>query len=160
MEMSKSLYSNGQAQNSGLLKGKHMRSWLIVGAILLVTSTSGLADNKKQAADNKKQPQVKPYHSGEKSEKSDMKSTSMAVPHSKAGGVSKELSNAEKASTKKPKPVRSAKKVRAVAKLPKEKKRIPPINFGGNGGKPKGAGLIKRDKNPYKGRLKQKGGHH
>jgi len=153
-------YQTRGVQTSGRSKGKHMRSWIIVGAVLLVTSASGLADSKKQAADNKKQPQIKPYHSSEKSEKSDMKSTSMAVPHSKAGGVSKDLSNAEKAGTKKPRAVRSAKKVRATAKLPKEKKRIPPINFGGNGGKPKGAGLIKRDKNPYKGRLKQKGGHH
>jgi hypothetical protein len=134
-----------------------MRSWLIAGAILLVVSVSGLADEKNQ------QQRVKPYHAGQKpqkSEKSDMKSTTMAVPHAKTGGASKELSSAEKAGTKKPKSVRSAKKVRAAAKLPKEKNRIPPINFGGNGGKAKGAGLIKRDKNPYKGRLKQKGGHH
>ena len=122
-----------------------MRVLAAVAVVLLGLSASGVAQT---------------YSKGVNSPKSSTKAPKSTVPVKAPGGVNtsaKNLQNIEhetaKSAGKSQKGQRAAK---PVALKPDKNGSNPPINFSGNSGG--GMGTNKQAPNPYKGRLKQKGG--
>lgn len=123
-----------------------MRVLAAVAVMLVGLSASGIAQT---------------YSKGANSPKSTIKAPKSTVPLKASGantsGNAKNLQNIEHETAKTAgKSQKSPRAPKSVALKPEKNGGNPPINFSGNSGG--SAGTNKQAPNPYKGRLKQKGG--
>jgi hypothetical protein len=126
---------------------KSMRMRVLAGAavMLLGFSVSGVAQNYSKGAGSSK--------SGMKEPKS---TAAMKGSGANASSSEKNLQNIEHQQVKSAgKSDKTARAPKQVAMKPEKSPNNPPINFGG---KSDNIGTTKQPSNPYKGRLKQKGG--
>jgi hypothetical protein len=131
-------------QDHGVVK---MRVLAAVTAVLLALSATGIAQNSSK---------------GTNSSKSSTRAPKSTLPV-KSGGAASTSGNAKNLQNIEHETAKTAGKSEKAARAPKpvamkpEKDRSTPINFGGKSGD--SIGTTKQG-NPYKGRLKQKGGGH
>ena len=124
-----------------------MRFSLMIAAILLGISATGVAQNNKATRVKPASPEVKGEHKAMSAEK---------VPATSAA-ASRDLRNLERQNAR-ARPVRHTQtqaKKQSVALKPQKARANPPINFGKTQAK---VGGVDQGSNPYKGRLRQKHG--
>jgi hypothetical protein len=127
-----------------------MRFSLAVAVVLAGISVNGLAQQNKTF-------KVKPSHDAKAAKTNVPIGKTAASPATASAATNRDLQILERQTAKASAPSRSAGKRTpgaASALKPAKDAPNPPINFGGSGGG-KGVGM-NQNKNPYKGRLRQK----
>jgi len=124
-----------------------MRHFVILGSALAILTATCAAQDKP--------PRVKHFHDRAESKRSVVVGKAPASASAEAN-----LRRLEQQTSKAPAPPRIKRTPRTAPLLKTDKQKAAPIQFSGSNSGAKGPGTTNQGKNPYRGRLRQKGSHH